>query len=81
MVGRTRIESAGSRPVVVREPSDRDQSEEATVISTGAYLRSMAAIAWVCIRSPFSATVIDLSTGEVIQDASSSDSHFTHRGS
>jgi len=33
-------------------------------ISPGAYLRSMAAIAWNSIRHPFSTTIVDLTTGE-----------------
>ncbi|HMC65526.1 MAG TPA: hypothetical protein VKI65_11365 [Gemmataceae bacterium] len=40
-------------------------------ISPLAFLRSMLAIAWSAFRHPFSTTVIDLATGEVISEENS----------
>src|SRR5205823_4386897 len=49
--------------------SGKDFTEdEAIVISPMAFLRSMAMLAWTAFRHPFSTTVIDLSTGQIVSD-------------
>jgi hypothetical protein len=47
-------------------PLSKDASETVLYISPRAYLKSMLAIAWSAFRYPFSTTMIDLSTGNVV---------------
>jgi tetrahydrodipicolinate N-succinyltransferase len=45
---------------------DDDVIEDVVRISPGAYLRTMAQIAWNAIRHPMSTTTIDMETGKVV---------------
>lgn len=42
--------------------------DEPVHISPFAFLRTMLAIAWSALRHPFTTTVIDLTTGQVVED-------------
>ncbi|MBI1901159.1 MAG: hypothetical protein HYS13_08625 [Planctomycetia bacterium] len=44
-----------------------EELEEVVRISPIAYFKSMLALAWACIRHPFETTVIDVTTGKVLE--------------
>jgi hypothetical protein len=53
----------------IREWLDLESPDpDAVRISPRAFLRAMVVIAWASFRHPFSTTVIDLSTGEVVRE-------------
>lgn len=47
-----------------------EAADNSYYISPSAYLRSVAVIAWSCFRHPFSTTVVDLTTGELVENQS-----------